>query len=182
MTVFAARASLVTGFVVAAVICGPAVAADKEARSRTARLQALTDCRKVVDGPERLTCYDSAAAALDVAEARGDIVVVDRAEVTKVSRQAFGFSLPSLSIFERGDDKGTPDVLDRIATVATRAYEQAGKWVVEVEDGGVWLQTDSEILMRTPRKGSKIEIRKAALGSFFMNVDGQRALRVKRIE
>ncbi|HEY9219426.1 MAG TPA: hypothetical protein VIO94_15365, partial [Phenylobacterium sp.] len=112
------------------------------------------------------------------AEKTGDVVVVSRAQATAARRQAFGFSLPSLSIFDRG---ARPEDVDRISTVAKSAYQNAaGKWVVVLEDGAVWEQIDSERVPRKPRSGSKVEIRKAALGSFFMNLDGQRAVRARR--
>ena len=51
---------------------------------------------------DRLACFDAAAARLDEAEKKGDIVVVDRRQAQEVRRQAFGFTLPSLTLFDRG--------------------------------------------------------------------------------
>ena len=44
------------------------------------------------------------------------------------------------------------------------------------------MQNDSETLFREPKKGSKVEIRKASMGGYFMNVDGQRAIRARRVK
>ena len=66
-------------------------------------MQQLLDCRKLADSAARLACYDKAAATMDQAEAKGDIVVVDREQARKVRRQAFGFTLPSITLFERGE-------------------------------------------------------------------------------
>jgi hypothetical protein len=172
MTAFWTRASLAL-----AIAVGAGLAAQAQQPSA---LRALADCRKIAEDAARLACFDTAAAALDQAETKGDIVVVDREQAGKMRRQAFGFALPSLNFFDRGDK---PAALDRVTGVAARAYRQGSRWVIELEDGGgTWLQTDDEPQPRGARKGSRIEIRKAAMGSFFINVDGQRAMRARRVE
>jgi hypothetical protein len=104
---------------------------------------------------------------------------MDREQTRTARRQAFGFNLPSLSIFDRGEQ---PETVDRVAAVVKAAYQGGdGKWTVELEDGAVWAQTDNEPVARNPRPGSRAEIRKASMGSFFMNLDGQRAVRARRV-
>lgn len=146
---------------------------------RAAILQSLLDCRGLGDDAARLACYDQAAGAMDQAEAKGDIVVVDREQARTVRRQTFGFSMPSMALFERGV---APEEMDNITGVAKNAYQAGGKWVIELEDGAVWQQTDTEVVGRRPRAGTKVEIRKASLSSYFMNLDGQRAVRAKRVQ
>jgi hypothetical protein len=157
-------------------------------------VKALGACRALTDNAQRLACYDAAAASLVQAEAKGEIVVVDRARAEKVRRQAFGFSLPSLDVFDRPARAARADApesarteppppLDRITTTVKRASLRGdGKWVFELEDGAVWLQTDTEPLRKGARAGSTIEIRKTAMGGYFLNVDGQRAIRANRIK
>lgn len=152
--------------------------AAKDARAQV--FQGLMDCKGKSDPAERLACYDAAVGAMDVAEKKGDIVVVDREQAKAVRRQAFGFSLPSLAMFEKGE---SPEELDQVALKAERVYRGGdGKWVFELEGGAVWAQTDTEALFREPKAGSKVEIRKASMGSYFMNVDGQRAVRARRVK
>jgi hypothetical protein len=147
---------------------------------RAELVQKLADCRKITEDRARLACYDTAASALDEAEAKGDVVVVERAQAREVRRQAFGFSLPSLDIFDRGGS-GADDSIDRITAKAVRAYQRGdGKWVFELEDGAVWTQVDDAGLPKGAHGGSVVAIRKASLGSFFMNVDGQKAIRATR--
>lgn len=147
---------------------------------RAAVLQNLQSCKAKTDAAERLACYDEAAEALDTAERKGDIVVVDREQAKAARRQAFGFSLPSLDVFNRSE---APAEVDRLTAVVDSAYRGSdGRWVIELEGGAVWAQVDQEPLPRTPKKGSPAEIRKASLGSYFINIDGQRALRVRRIK
>jgi hypothetical protein len=144
-----------------------------------ASVQRLLDCRSTAEVPARAACYDAAVDEFGRLLASGEVLVVDKERVAAVKRQAFGFSLPSLSVFERGDK---PAQLEEITAVATRAYRQGdGRWAVELEDGAVWAQTDDERMDHDPHAGSKVQINKAALSSFFMKIDGQRSLRARRI-
>ena len=105
---------------------------------------------------------------------------VDREQVRTVRRQAFGFKLPGLGLLDRGDK---PDEIEQItATVAQARQRSDETWVITLEDGAVWAQADQEKLSKYPRKGSKAEIRKASMGTYFINLDGQRAIRAKRVE
>lgn len=153
----------------------PAQAADK---ASTKVFQAVMDCRPISDAGARLACYDAAIAGLGEAEKKGDIVVIDREQAATARRQAFGFDLSSLNILDKVIPK---EQLDSVTATLSNAYlDAAGKWVMVLEDGAVWRQVDSNSLLRSPRAGSTIKIRKAALGSFFINVDGQLALRAQR--
>lgn len=155
-----------------------ATAAPAKAPSRAAVLQGLLDCRGKTDKAERLACYDAAASAMDQAEAKGDIVVVDREQARAVRKQAFGFTLPSLTLFERGEK---PEEIDHVtAAIASARTTADGKWVLRLEDGAVWRQIDGDPLHRDPKAGMKVEIRSASMGSYLLSVDGQRAFRAHR--
>ena len=69
--------SLLRPALAAAVLaaCASSAVAQPKSETRAALVQTLSDCRKVADDPARLACYDAAAAALEQAEAKGDIVV-----------------------------------------------------------------------------------------------------------
>jgi hypothetical protein len=178
MTQFSPRkkgALVAAGLLLAAA--GTAQAAPKDL-GRAAVLKAVVDCRSVTDSAARLACYDAAAARLDEAEAKGDVVVLDREQTRQARREAFGFTMPSLSIFSRGE---APEKVDRASYTVENAWKTAeGKWVVELDTGGVWRQTDDVDLRRAPHKGSTAEIKTAALGSYFMKIDGQLAMRAHR--
>ena len=147
---------------------------------RAALVQKLADCRKVADDATRLACFDGAAAALETAEAKGDIVVVDRAQAQQVRRQAFGFRLPSLSVFDRGDK---PEEVDSIESrIVSARTEPTGKWVLKLEDGSTWTQIDVDSPSIKPKAGMPARVRKATMGSFLLSVDGQRAFRARRTE
>lgn len=168
-------AGLVLALAATSALAAPAPA---KPPSRAAVLQSLLDCRGKSDNAERLACYDGAASAMDQAEAKGDIVVVDREQARAVRKQAFGFTLPSLSLFERGEK---PEQIDRVSGVIAASRADAnGKWVLRLEDGAVWRQIDGESPHRDPKAGMTVEIKSASMGSYLLSVDGQRAFRAHR--
>lgn len=158
---------------------GPTAAQQAQAVQRPELLTRLTACRAVGEATARLACYDAAAAAFDSAEREGDVVVVDRAQVSAARRQLFGFELPSMpGLFERG---ARPERIDAIESTLTRAGQFAeGKWVFTLADGSVWRQIDSEGFRDRVRPGQAVRVRRASLGSFLLTVDRSRAVRVRR--
>lgn len=142
-------------------------------------LEKLTNCAEVSDRDARLGCYEAAAAELKAAEARGDIVMVDREQAQAVRRQAFGFELPSLSLFDRG---GRAEKLDRVSgRLAGASRDGGGRWTFQLEDGATWTQVDSDPLLVTPRAGMPVEVKTSLLGAYFLDVDGHAGVRVRRV-
>jgi hypothetical protein len=141
-------------------------------------LSRLVICRTLADTGQRLACYDRAAAALDSAERAGDVVVVDRAQVTAARRQAFGFSLPSLSLFDRGD---RVEPITEIETTLTQGTQLGdGTWIFTLADGSAWRQIDTSRATFRNRPGQAVRVRMASMGSFMLTVDRSPAIRVKR--
>jgi hypothetical protein len=165
---FPRRPSRAAALLLAMASATPALAARPDpTASRTAVAQAISDCRKVSDRDARLECYDKAADAFEQAQAEG-----------QVKRQAFGLSLPSLDLFPKGAKE--PEV-DRVSIKLTGAHQdQNSRWIMTTDEGAVWSQIDSQELLNEPHAGSTVAIRRAALGSYFCNVDGQSAIRCAR--
>jgi hypothetical protein len=162
----------------AAMLAGGQAAADTPALKRPPALQAVVDCGKIADDGERLKCFDAAVAKMTEAEKSGDLVAIDREQRRAVTRQAFGFALPSLTMFDRGDKS---DEADRLTETLAASWQTSdGKWVFRLQNGAVWRQIDDNYLSRDPHPGSAIVIRRAMLGSYILNVDGQPALKVHR--
>jgi hypothetical protein len=173
-----ARNALVLSLLAATGWPVAAQAQTEPAAARPAAMESLIACRGVTDSTQRLACYDRAIGAFDQAEKAGDLVVVDKGQVREAKRRAFGFDFDAFNIFNRGE--ATVEV-DNIDLTVERAYrDREGKLVIVMAEGQTWRQVDSERLGREPRKGSKAAVRKAALGSYFMNLDGQRAIRARR--
>lgn len=142
-------------------------------------VQAVIDCAKIGPSDQRLACYDAAVAAMAKAQTTGDLVAIDRAQRRAARRQAFGFSLPSLAFLDRGEKAEEVNNLETTVTAVSRGAE--GKWVITVEGGAVWRQTDNNDLSKDPRVGSAVKISKGVLGAFFMNIDRQQAIKVHRV-
>ena len=179
------RHSTLTALIAAAVACavhapGAARAPAAEKAKRAAVLQAVTDCRTLTGDAERLACYDRSVAKLDAAEASNDVMVVDRQQVREGRRQLFGLTLPNFAMFRGGDEKDEVQEIDTVATAVRTDAE--GRWLITLEDGAVWRQISDARFGRPPRPGSRISIRNAALGSFFLKIDGQTAIRARRVQ
>lgn len=181
----AMRMTLTLGlaFGAAALLATAAAGQPKDGPSKGARaaiVQKLTDCRKITEDAARLACYDQAAAAFDQAEAKGDVVVVDREQAQKVRRQAFGFTIPSISIFEKS---ATQEEVENVTgVIATARQDGSGRWVIKLDDGAIWTQVGADEVFKTPKPGMSVKIRKAALGSYLMSVDNQGSFRAHRVE
>ncbi len=162
----------------AVLLVGATALAADPPKVRASQLQAVVDCRKLADGAERLACYDAAAARLDAAEAAGDVVVVDKAQIREARRETFGFAFKMPSFMTAGATAEEMESVDGVVKSARLGAD--GKWVVVLENGAVWRQIDTERVRRGPKPGSKVVIKTAMMGSFRMNIDGQTAIRVHR--
>jgi hypothetical protein len=161
-------AVIVAAGAAAAAVQGPAPA-----------LQSVLDCRKITDGPDRLACFDKAVAAMEQAEASGDLVTVDREQRRTARHQAFGLALPSLAFLDRGEK---PDEVNHITDkVASASQDPYGKWTLRLDTGAVWRQIDDNEVVRPPHAGSTVEIRRGVLGSFTIKVDGQFPFKASRV-
>lgn len=170
-----AAAAVAAGFALAAA---PA-AAQLPVEGRAAVLDELVRCRILTDGAERLACFDAAAATLDAAERSGDVVVVDREQMRQTRQRLFGLSLPDVPIFERGE---RPEQVDAIETTLVSARQRPlGDWIFELADGSVWEQIDNERINTSTRPGVPVRIRRAAMGSFLLSVNGARSVRASRV-
>lgn len=178
-----AKKAMVGLALAALALGGPALAQPRPQAAvtdRAAALKQLSDCRGVSDEAQRLACYDEAAAAVDAAEASGELVVMDRGQVREAKRSLFGFDTSALNIFDRGGGEQRV-VVENVTLTVERAYRgEGGKWVLVMTDGQVWRQIDNSGPYAPPKQGSEAKIRKAALGSYFLNIDGQTAIRARR--
>jgi hypothetical protein len=170
----------------ASLFASSALAADPPAPS--AVLKAVDACRGIADDGARLACFDAAAAQLASAQQKGEVVVVDREQVRAARREAFGFNLPRLSVLgrlasqaEAGGDGVAEEEDDRATfTVAGASLSGDGRWVITMDNGMVWRQTNNPVGAMTIRKGDAAEVRKGMLGAYFMNVGRYKAIKVER--
>lgn len=173
----------------ALIIAAPAAAADKPKQAPPAVVQKLLDCRALTDSAARLACLDAGVAALAGAVESREVLVADKEEVKKARRGLFGLALPTFNLFgadkdevaegEKKDERGALTEIE--ATIKAARPSRTAGWRFELDDGSTWLQTDAINMRRDPKPGMKIRIRRAAMGSYLANVEGQVAIRVRRI-
>ena len=158
-----------------------AVAADKDQKkpARADVLQKLIDCRAIPNDAERLACYETQTAKIDNAEAKRDLVIIDREQATKARKDGFG--LPSRPLIVGAPPALGEGVTDVTAKIRTAKQLNSKRWLLVLEDGARWYQAESKTI-RDPKPGQSVRIRKASLGGFLANIDGQIAIRVRRID
>jgi hypothetical protein len=115
--------NFLSGAALALAAGGPALAA-KPPPTTAPAVQAVVDCRRIEDSIQRLACYDAATDALTKAAASGDLVTLDRQQRRSVRKQAFGFTLPALAMFDAGEK--AEDSIDE--TLASARQDAQGKW------------------------------------------------------
>lgn len=168
----------------AILIAAPAAAPAQRgaAPARPESFEALIRCRSIAEAAARLQCFDTAAAALQAAQERREVVVVDRAQVREGRRRLFGLALPRIPIFGGGDEDENDE--DQVRTVegvvAAASQDGLGHWIVSLQDGAVWTQVDDRPLTFRPRPGQRVVINRAMLGSFMMRVNNQPGIRARR--
>ena len=169
-------------------LCLTTVRASAAPQRQQPRPEIFTDllqCRSITQDAERLACFDRQVGAIDAAAQRDEVVVLDKSELNKTRKTLFGFSFPKLPFLGGGeeDDSGEAKVdgVDQIEAVITSVRSLGyGKWQIGLEDGAVWATTEA-ISARDPKVGQKIELKRAAMGSFMGKVEGGRAVRMKRV-
>ncbi len=152
--------------------------AQEDARRRAEVLTAVTACRAVIESTARLACYDQAVGALDQAERSGEVQVFDREQIRETRTRLFGLDMDRFNIFARGEPA---DQIDSVETSLTSARQNGnGVWTFRLSDGSTWLQIDNSRLTTRATPGSEVRIRRGAVGSYLLSVNGSRSLRVRR--
>ncbi|HEX7657185.1 MAG TPA: hypothetical protein VF404_09335 [Sphingomonas sp.] len=151
-------------------------AADHDAKRPTV-VSDVVHCRTLTDNAARLACYDGAVAALDKAESTQQIVVMDREQVRTTRRSLFGFSLPKINLFGGDKDGDRMSAID--TSVASVSHDADARLVFTTPEGATWHQIDDRPTFAVKR-GTKVTIKAAALGSYFANFTGSVPVRVRR--
>jgi hypothetical protein len=163
---------------IAAAWASPAAAkADYEAVFHT-----MEECAGIQDVPERVACYDRTMAGARAAIGPGEAASVAAA----TTRRGFGAeSMPAQDAPKPVRAPGVPqseDELDSVTrVVASSRPIQGGIYAIAFEDGTEWRFVEGvPLYYNPPHKGEQVEIRRGALGSFRLMVDGEDPVRVKR--
>lgn len=169
-------------FAIAGMLLFPATTAvAQDAKAPERLIDALAACLEIPNDSQRLACSDKAARALVDATKRKEVVVMDRADVTKTRRSLFGFTLPKLKLFGGGDDDREEEIEQLEAKIERVAAQPQNGYVITIEGGARWRTTEPWTRSALPQPGVTVTIKRAALGSYFIKIGSGRAVRAIRI-
>lgn len=170
-----------TGLLGTGAFISPSASAQDRPKANDAGAAAvLFSCQSIIDDGRRLECYDREVGALQDAQANKDVVIVDQEEIRKTRRNLFGFSLPKIALFQRGDDV-EEEIREIDDTLGAFSFGPRGRAQFTLSNGARWIQTDNLPVLGKPKVGDKVRIESAAFGSFKASIEGRRAVRVKRL-
>jgi hypothetical protein len=174
-----AAAGLAFGLSMSLMLASRAMAAEPPPLPAVPSYSDVLACRAIADPTQRLACFDKTVGTLAAAETSGDVVVINRAKVEEVKRQAFG--LPNLDALKAFEIHTKAKPIERISFVIANAHQIAGgHWMVTSTDGQVWVQVDSADVYPEPAAGRSAVVYKGMIGSFFLKVGTDSAFRVRR--
>jgi hypothetical protein len=178
-----------------------ALASAAFAQDDNSALAPLFACQSIADASERLACADAAISGLRTATESGSVVVVNRQQIEAAEQQSYGrdgggfsladvpsISLPSLTSESEDladaststnanvvrDEEGQINRIENLPVASLRTNRR-GRFVIELENGQVWVQTDSSRIWIPPsvRNGTmSVTVENAALGSHRMQIVG----------
>jgi hypothetical protein len=160
----------------ALVAAGAAPAARRVQPGTPAQVQRLMSCRTIAAADQRLACYDREVSAMQQAIANQDLYMVDKERARAAGRSLFGFSIPNF-----GGLFGNNDQISEIdGTIKSTGHNGDGGWVITLDDGSVWSQTDDWPGFEA-RSGQKVTVKRGVLGSFWLSSPGKNGIKVKRV-
>ena len=171
------RRSTLVAFALSVSFATGAVAKDKDKSNPTPPVfQAVLNCKTIADSKDRLACFDRTVESLATANSTREIMVAERATVKEAERGLFGLSLPKIKLFGGDDDEQIKEIE---STITNLRRDENAALIFTIADGARWRQIDNQPIIA--KAGDKIKIRKAALGSFFANINGRSGFKVTRV-
>lgn len=171
------------GLFALAMVPSTAVARDKDDQTASPpkEYRDLMACRTVADSAARLACFDRHSAELDSATHSHAVVIADREAVKSARRGLFGFTAPVGKLLGfGGDDEEEIKQID--STIARVGHSADGGWRLALADDSTWEQNDIRGFVLSPKVGNTVRISRGALGSYFVAVQGQRAVKMRRVQ
>jgi hypothetical protein len=167
-----------TGVTAVVLMLAGAASATAQQQQRQGSAEALAPfvaCRGIQDAAQRLQCFEAATAALEASVRSDRIVILNRQDVSRTQQELFGLARPRLPLIEREDEE-VSEVSSTVKGIRALGYD---RWTVELANGAVWRMV--EAARAEPKVGANVRVRKGALGSYIMNVERQRGVRVLRV-
>ncbi|MBB5711344.1 hypothetical protein [Sphingomonas xinjiangensis] len=174
-------------FFLAAALCacvtflGTAAFGQDAASQRAAAFDRVVRCRSIADPQQRLACFEREVDALQQAESRKEVVIVDQKQIRAAKRSLFGIQLPKIAIFDGDNKDGADDAIELETTITSFGRSGEGGVSFTTAEGARWTQSDSRTIIGSVKPGSKVTLRRAAFGSYFAKLDGRPSFRAKRL-
>jgi len=149
-------------------------------------LSIMRQCARIDEASARLACFDNN-------------IRVGNTDVTRPSvpgampRPQGGASAPITGATgfgsedvrrqgQSGASAAEAEADEMTGRIRSATEQNAGMYLVTLEDGAQWLFTESVGLSyRPPTAGATVKISRASMGSFLMEVGSQRSVRVRRV-
>ena len=145
----------------------------------------LNQCKEVENALERLVCFDEVSKHLPSSK-----LLESKTETLKNQENSKSKPVKKVELIEdqtaqdfgiehKQDISELPETL--VAIVSSIKKDPYKKYIVSLDNGQIWKQTDSVYLRL--KVGGKVLIKRGALNSFFMAKDGaNKRIRVKRVK
>ena len=140
----------------------------------------LITCRTISDRDARLACFDRSVENLNTATQTKDIVITDREAVATARRGLFGFAASAGKLL--GINSSDEEEIKQVDSTITRVGRGQSGWRIALEDGSLWEQNDTRDFVLSPKVGNSVKITRGALGAFFVSVQNQRAIKMRRTQ
>ncbi len=173
-----------TGIIVITLAGGPGAAQRSIDRptDTPAIVEELFACREIAEADARLACFDREITKVYEAQNSRQLVIADREQVRETKKGLFGFTLPKLGIFGNSDEDKEETIREITSTISSIRRMGNGRYLLVLETGARWMQTDSTPVLGSPREGDEVIIKRAAMGSYMAKIEGRRAMRVRRVD
>jgi hypothetical protein len=158
-------------------------------------MPSLAGCLAIADVMQRVACYDAIARAQQAAEpaapraaprALGAVERTPTLTPAPVQARAQPDPLAEFGFNEAEREQRRPKQLQQLdrreAQVESAQQAGPGYWRFIMADGSVWQLAEVRRSFRPPRAGDQVVIRRASLGAYLLDADGQPAMRVRRLK
>ncbi|MXO56371.1 hypothetical protein GRI36_05700 [Altererythrobacter gangjinensis] len=164
-------------------LAAPASAQDEpgQANPSTGYVEALKTCQSIADDTERLNCYDAAVGRVVTASDQGEVQIVDAEAIEQNRRRLFGFSLPKIGLFGGAGAEETDQLLESVIT-GVRASGRNTLFITIAEGDAVWRITGASALTMRTKVGDPVVFKEAAMGSYFIRINGRTGVKGRRVE
>jgi hypothetical protein len=137
---------------------------------------ALRACRAETDGVKRLACYDREMARMDEPGHLAPVAPTAAqppAQPPVSPTERFGLSPEAVTTHDAAPSKLTA----RVTSVSQKAH---GRYLITLDNGQVWLQTEDNLGF-SPQAGGSVTISRGMLGAYYM-ADKYYVVSVRRMQ